>query len=123
MISYIVNHLDWDQKVIGGLDPLSKGSWLAINTETYNLAFLTNYDDCEFKQVTDPKLKRGVIISVFVKLDNQVEDDQEMDMWFEHFIQNQEHINGVNFVYANAKTGIAIVKLEVSNVYETFSCL
>ena len=85
---------------------------------------MINYDDCEFKQVTDPKFKRGVIISDFVKLDSQVEDDQEMDMWFEHFIQNQEHINGVNFVYANAKTGIAIVKTESFNcVWNVFISL
>lgn len=92
---------------MGGFDPLSKGSWLAINTKTKNLAFVTNYDDCQFMEITDPKLRRGTIVRNFATLEESVEDKEVLSHCFDHFLANKEKINGVNIVYLNAVSGLA----------------
>jgi uncharacterized protein with NRDE domain len=60
-----------DENIIGGRDLREKGTWLALNKKTLNIAFLTNFRTPESQLVFLKGLKfpksRGQLISNFVK--------------------------------------------------------
>ena len=79
----------------------SKGSWMVFNKKTLNLAFLTNYDDWEFKEVINPEFRRGQLTKSFGNLDKAIESNEELSAYFENYLDNKDEFNGCNLVYMN----------------------
>lgn len=74
---------------------------MAFNTSTFNFSFLTNYDDCEFKDVTNSEFRRGTLIRSFVNLERTIKSNEELSCYFDHFLTNKSEFNGCNLVYMN----------------------
>jgi len=83
-----------NQYVIGGLDVKSQGSWLALNTKTMNLSFLTNYAEAAYVPFTDTKYCRGNLVKSFATLDYSVETIDEMPTKLTTFLENKNKFKG-----------------------------
>ena len=89
--------------ILGGFDLKAGGSWLSLNEETGNIAWLTNTDKAGYKEV-DPKYSRGKLIKNFLCTPYHP-DNLQIKEFVNNLSQEKEKFNGFNLVCGNLQRG------------------
>eukprot|EP01016_Furgasonia_blochmanni_P017474 TRINITY_DN20249_c0_g2_i2.p1 TRINITY_DN20249_c0_g2~~TRINITY_DN20249_c0_g2_i2.p1 ORF type:complete len:368 (+),score=56.69 TRINITY_DN20249_c0_g2_i2:61-1104(+) len=101
-----------DPYIVGGRDLKFRGSWLALNIKTGNIAFLTNLRGRTNKLNTDPRFSRGALIHDYVKSDfyggfiGTPEEKEKDFVWrtteyLKGILKNKAEYNGFNLLAGN----------------------
>ena len=79
------------------------GSWLLFNKKTFNIAFLTNYDQSPIQRFGLNKKSRGQLILDFVHSDSPYHDEQSSVEYLQQIASDKDHYNPLLLVVGNLK--------------------
>ena len=97
-----VHYWDSNPDILAGFDIPSMGTWLGVNTETGNLAFLTNCEYLPWKPISGGiEFSRGYLITHFLELKSGVNKQEEYEAMMGKMLEQKKCYNGYNLVYTN----------------------
>ncbi len=97
-----VHYWDTNPNILAGLDIPSMGSWLGVNVETGNVAFLTNCEILPWKPIAGGiEFSRGNLITRFLELKSGVYKPEDYESIMGKLLEQKKCFNGYNLVYTN----------------------
>jgi len=103
-----VHYWESNPKILAGLDIPSTGTWLGLNVETGNVAFLTNCDYMPWKPIKGGiEFSRGYLITRFLEQKNAFLTKEQYEEILLKVKEQKENYNGFNLVYTNINGGVS----------------